>query len=314
MTVFLFSLFSFSIFLSSLGSTYGPFFSERDIPLQPLVSALGAWRPATDQLSPPLARRQAPMIALTTFATPANDELGRALVDAGALAKRRFAPRRLRPGHADTGTTFTTAMRVAAGVHGDTANRWPPAHPALTAGLADLDIAMIGIANLTHRRHALLTHQTNLAARQADLSVATFLRQQLRRNASRTRQLPAAARQQLDVVNLRADRDVANVERVSGAQFRPFAVGDAIANLQAQRRDDVALLAIGVLQQRDTRRAIGIVLNRNDLGGNVKLIPLEVDDAVTTAMTTATMAHGEATAVVATTALAQRFGQRLFRL
>ena len=60
-----------------------------------------------------------------------------------------------------------------------------------------------------------------------------------------------------------------------------FAPGDdRVADLQADRLQDVALLAVGVGQQRDARRAVRVVLDRRHLRRNVALVALEVDDAV----------------------------------
>ena len=56
---------------------------------------------------------------------------------------------------------------------------------------------------------------------------------------------------------------------------------DRRALLQALRRDDVALLAVGVVQQRDPRGAVGVVLDVRDLGRHaVLVVATEVDDAV----------------------------------
>jgi hypothetical protein len=45
---------------------------------------------------------------------------------------------------------------------------------------------MIGVADLTNRRHAALVNEANLTTWQANLSVNALFRQQLRGHASRT--------------------------------------------------------------------------------------------------------------------------------
>src|SRR3954454_15876648 len=56
------------------------------------------------------------------------------------------------------------------------------------------------------------------------------------------------------------------------AQPRPVSASPAgghdVADLQPRRRQDVALLAVGVMQQRDVRRAVRVVLDRRDLRGH----------------------------------------------
>ena len=53
-----------------------------------------------------------------------------------------------------------------------------------------------------------------------------------------------------------------------------------VARLQAVRGQDVALLAVDVVQQGDAGRAVRIVLDRIDLGRNAVLVAAEVDQPV----------------------------------
>jgi hypothetical protein len=68
-------------------------------------------------------------------------------------------------------------MRMTAGVHRNTAHCRTPSEPASTPCFAQLDIAMIGVANLTDGRHAAFMNQANFTAGQAHLSVNTLFRQ-----------------------------------------------------------------------------------------------------------------------------------------
>ena len=74
---------------------------------------------------------------------------------------------------------------------------------------------------------------------------------------------------------------------------------DRVADLQVLRGEDVALLAIEVVQQRDATGAVRVVLDRRDLGRNAVLVPLEVDDAVLLLVTAAAVARRLAAVVVA---------------
>ena len=80
---------------------------------------------------------------------------------------------------------------------------------------------------------------------------------------------------------------------------------DDVANLQALRVKDVALLAVNVVQQSDAGRAVGIVLDGCNLGGHAVLVALEVDDAVTALVAAALVTGGDAAVVVATSLLGQ---------
>ena len=79
-------------------------------------------------------------------------------------------------------------------------------------------------------------------------------------------------------------------------------------------RDDVALLAVGVVQQRDPRRAVRVVLDVRDLGRHaVLVVATEVDDAVGALVTAALVPGGDPALVVAAALLGQRAHQRLLR-
>ncbi len=143
-------------------------------------------------------------------------------------------------------------MRMAARVHCRAAYCWTPAHPTIASGLADFDVAVIDIADLTHRRQTFLTHQSHFAAWQPDLGIFGFAPDQLGRCACRTGQLSTASGFQFNVMNQRTHRNIPQWQCIAVTQRRTGAAHQRIAYLQAQRRDDVALLAVNIVQQRDT--------------------------------------------------------------
>ena len=78
-------------------------------------------------------------------------------------------------------------------------------------------------------------------------------------------------------------------------------------------REDVALLAVRVVEQGDARGAVRIVLDRGDLRRNAALVALEVDVAVLLLVTAADEARGDAALGVAAAGLRLALGQRLLR-
>jgi hypothetical protein len=60
-----------------------------------------------------------------------------------------------------------------------------------------------------------------------------------------------------------------------------------VADGEPVGREDVPLLAVGVVEQRDARGAVRIVLDRRDRRRHADLVPLEVDDAVALLVPTA---------------------------
>src|SRR5262249_52110224 len=89
---------------------------------------------------------------------------------------------------------------------------------------------------------------------------------------------------------------------------------DAVAHLEAERLQDVALLSVGIADQRDARRTVRVVLDRLDRGGDVLLVPLEVDDAIEPLVPAPALPRRDFTLVVAPTGAMQVLGQRAIRL
>ena len=100
---------------------------------------------------------------------------------------------------------------------------------------------------------------------------------------------------------------VDNLERTSGGD-------DDVTDLQAVGQEHVALLAIGVVEQGDARRAVGVVLDRRQPRGHAELVALEVDPSVRALLAAAAMAHGQAALAVAPADALRGLEQRPVRL
>src|SRR4029077_6886231 len=88
-------------------------------------------------------------------------------------------------------------------------------------------------------------------------------------------------------------------DRVADAHRRVLPTLDRVADLEAQRRQDVALLPVLVVDERDTRAAVRGVLDRGDLPGDPVLVALEVDLAIQLAVAAALVPRRDAALVVA---------------
>ena len=76
---------------------------------------------------------------------------------------------------------------------------------------------------------------------------------------------------------MRAGRNVPDRHGVARQNFRALAVLHRHADFEADRLQDVALLAVGVVQQRDARRAVRIVFDGRNLRRNSVLVAAEID-------------------------------------
>src|SRR5262249_48119268 len=77
------------------------------------------------------------------------------------------------------------------------------------------------------------------------------------------------------------------------------------------RREDVTLLTVHIVDQRDAGRAVGIVLDGCDPPRHAELVALEVDDPVEPPRATAAMPGRYMPVRVAAAVLFQHFGERL---
>src|SRR5215831_13309100 len=316
----------------SLASTYGPFLRLRLIVVLAGEGMLRKRRPggqpagstsprggraprggmcyARDALAGPQAagtmRKPSAVSASCPFP---HDELVSRLATAGLLAHGHLAPLGLRLA-ADGRLAFATTVRMVARVHGRAADCRADAKMASSAGFTDADRGVLGVAHLAQRGHALDVHQAHLAGRQADLRPAALLGHQLRAHARAAHHLAASAGLELDVVDDGADRDVSERQRVAGRQVSFGAGAQARADAHAHRRQDVAALAVLVLQQSNPRAAVGVVFDRDHARLHADLVALPVDDAVQPLVPTTTMARGNAAIAVSSRRLLQRLGQR----
>jgi len=94
-------------------------------------------------------------------------------------------------------------------------------------------------------------------------------------------------------VDRAADRNVGQRERVAGFDVGFGPARDPIANRQADRGQDVALLAVGVGQQRDPGAAVRVVLYGANGCRDIQLVALEVDDAIELAVAPTLVADGD---------------------
>src|SRR5690606_30771105 len=220
-----------------------------------------------------------PLLALLADGATTDDELVAFLVGA-TRAAFLLTPRADRVATTG-GLALTTTVRVVDGVHGDTTNGRADALPTLAAGLAPVDVRLLGVADLADGRAAARVDVADLARGHPQLGVRTVLGDELHRGAGRAGDLRAAAGLELDGVHDGTGGDVAQRQVVAGLDVGTDAGLDAVALLEMVRRDDVALVAVGVVQQRDASGAVGIVLDVSDLRRHaVLVVATEVDDAV----------------------------------
>ena len=202
---------------------------------------------------------------------------------------------------------------MVVGVHDRTTAAGTDAHVALAAGLAQVDVLVVDVGDLADDCGAVQGHVAHLAGGQTDQGVAILLSHQLCHVAGGADQLGAAAGVQLDVVDDGTDGDVLEGQAVAGLDVGAGAADDGVAHLQAFGADDIALDAVGVLDQADEGAAVGIILDGLDGSGDIQLLTLEVDDAVLGAVAAAVVTDGDLAGVVAAAVLLHGLQQAALR-
>src|SRR5262249_32730915 len=149
------------------------------------------------------------------------------------------------------------------------------------------------------RGPALRADAPHLAGGQRDLRPLAFTGGQRGGGAGAAADLPTAARLDLRVVDGHAQRHAPQRPAIADFTFHFLAADDAVAGLEPFGRQDVRLRAVLVLQQGDTCRAVGVVLDGDDIGPGAILAPLEVDDPVHALVAAAAEARADDALVVA---------------
>src|SRR5215470_1604553 len=216
---------------------------------------------------------------------------------AGLVSLGRLAPRSHRM--VALALAFATAHRVVDGVHHGAAHSGAEAPPAYAPCLAHGNVLMVEVADLPHRGHTLELDLPDFARGQLEVRVIALLGEELGEGARAAAELAALADLQLHVVHEGAERNVPDGQRVAGKDVRLRPRHHHVPGLEPQRRDDVALLAVLVVEERNARGAAWIVLDACHLGGDAELVPLEVHLAQHALVPAAPMPDGDAPVGVA---------------
>jgi len=86
----------------------------------------------------------------------------------------------------------------------------------------------------------------------------------------------------LNVVNNRTDWDIPQCHCVTRTDISTLTAHHGVADRETLRRQNVRLLAVGVVNEGDAARAVRIVFNCCNAAGDTVFYATEIDNAVTT--------------------------------
>src|SRR5476651_997403 len=140
-------------------------------------------------------------------------------------------------------------------IHDHAAHMRTTAHPAGAAGFAEGNIFVLDIADLADGGVALGENLADFTGGQTHLGVTGVDRHDRRAAAGGAADLRAASGNDFDIVNRRAERNVFERKGVADDRFGFRTAAQRGSDREADRSDDVALLAVGIFEQGDVRRA-----------------------------------------------------------
>jgi hypothetical protein len=179
--------------------------------------------------------------------------------------------------------------------------------------LADFDILMVDVADLTDNSFAVLADNAHFSRREPDLRSHTLFSHQLSRCPCTARHLRPAPRVKLNVVDDGPEGDIGNRKAVARTNIRSRAGNYNVAVFEAERCDNIALLAVFVLNKGDIRAAVRVVLDADHRRGLVEPVALKINFTIFAFFAAAVMANGDAPVAVSAGRLLERLQQGFFR-
>src|SRR2546423_1174060 len=114
-------------------------------------------------------------------------------------------------------TARTTTMRVIDGIHDFTAYLGSLAEPTALASLTVRQKLVLGVANSANGRQTIAVHHARFGGGHTEGDIVAFLCHDLERGSRRTSHLTTLSRLELDVVDVGAERDLLERDRITNA-------------------------------------------------------------------------------------------------
>jgi hypothetical protein len=126
---------------------------------------------------------------------------------------------------------FASAHSVSHWIHRRTTDRRTNTHPPCSSGLANDDIHVVGISDLSDCRTTLAGHSTNLSRRQRNLCPLSIASVHDCRDTGTPAELTATPRLHFDIVNRHSGWDIFERQAVTHLRLRSGTAMHLIARL-----------------------------------------------------------------------------------
>src|SRR3990167_6238335 len=206
------------------------------------------------------------------------------------LAECRLAPRSLRM-HTDRLTAFTAPMRMVMRVHSAPAHSRTAIHMTSPPGRTDARCAVFEITHLSERSIAFLANQTDFTRSQFYLGHRAIQGHKHCHGPGTPHDLSAFADFHLDIANSRASRNIFEKQTIPVHNRSIFSGKHLMSLSHSIRGENITLLSIRIVHERDQSRSVRIFFDAGDTTRNVQFVLTEINHAITALVTAALMAH-----------------------
>lgn len=177
-------------------------------------------------------------------------------------------------------SSFAPSMGVVYRVHGNTTNLWTFAKPAGTAGLPNGNVLVIYIPYLSNRGDTVHENHPYLTRGEFHLGIFPLLGHELGKGTGAPHKLSAFTHFQLDIMDDRPKRYRLERKSIAWLDVGIDACDNSVAYFQIQRRKDIALFAINIVEKGNTGTAIRIVFYGSNFRGDIFLVTAKINNPV----------------------------------
>src|SRR3989338_4821098 len=175
---------------------------------------------------------------------------------------------------------FAAAHRMIHWVLGQRTRGRTTTHPAVAAGLPEQNIFMIDVANLPDSRVTIRRDEPHFARRKLHVGSLSFFGHEDRVTAGTANDLTATVPCKFDVMDLGAKRNFFQRKRVPRLDLRTRPARDSHPDRQSHGSKNVSFFFVGILNERDPRRAIGVIFYGDDFARHTGLVSLKINESV----------------------------------
>jgi hypothetical protein len=197
-------------------------------------------------------------------------------------------------------------------IHCNASNLGPSPQPPFPPGLAEGDIFMYDISNLSDGGLTVQKNPPNLTRGQLDQGIWIFFGHELGVCAGAADDLTPSSHPKLNVVDMGTQGNVPQRQGIARLNVRAVAGLDPIPYAQVLWRQNVALLSVGVMEQCNPRGSIGIIFDGGNLRRDTVFIPFEIDQAVVALVAAAAVPTGNPSVCISPTAFFNGAKQAFF--